>query len=52
MIPADALKRVRSVTIHYRRCIEGFSFFDKDGALLRKIGHTDSGLSENIVIIE
>ena len=42
MIPADALKRLRSVTIHYFSddWIRGFSFFDKDGALLWKIGAT------------
>ena len=41
MIPADALDKIRSVTIHYDpEYISGFSFFDKDGALLYKIGHT------------
>jgi hypothetical protein len=40
MIPDNALKRIRSVTIHYFDVIFGFSFFDKDGALLWKIGHT------------
>ena len=43
MIPEDALKKMRSVDIHYN-CgdffIRGFSFFDKDGALLWKIGNT------------
>jgi hypothetical protein len=39
MIPADALHKIRSVTIHYYSniYIEGFCFFDKDGALLYKI---------------
>ncbi len=42
MIPADALNKLRSVTIHaYSNIIRGFSFFDKDGALLLKIGWTD-----------
>ena len=41
MIPKDALKRLRSVTIYYNEnAIMGFSFFDKDGALLWKIGVT------------
>ena len=38
MIPADALNKIRSVEIHYNACIRGFSFFDKDGALLWEIG--------------
>ncbi len=38
MIPKDALNKIRSVTIQYDRCIRGFSFFDKDGALLWEIG--------------
>ena len=40
MIPADALNRIRSITIHYHENyrITGFSFFDKDGALLWRIG--------------
>jgi hypothetical protein len=42
MIPADALNKIRSVTIYYGYCIFGFEFFDKDGALLWEIGRTDS----------
>jgi hypothetical protein len=39
MIPKDAINKIRSVTIHYPDYwIGGFSFFDKDGALLWKIG--------------
>jgi hypothetical protein len=38
MIPADVINRIRSVTIHYIMCIDGFLFFDKDGALLWKHG--------------
>ena len=35
MIPADALNKIRSVTIcDYDDWIGGFCFFDKDGALL------------------
>ncbi len=42
MIPADALNKIRSVTIHcYNGYIRGFSFFDKDGALLWKTGYTN-----------
>ncbi len=41
MIPADAIQKIRSVTIqqnHLHDCIRAFSFFDKDGALLWEIG--------------
>ncbi len=40
MIPADLLNKIRSVTIYnnYHNCINGFSFFDKDGELLWEIG--------------
>ncbi len=59
MIPADALHKIRSVTIHYSDvCIWCFSFFDKDGALLWKIGYYESWseyetvmLAENEVIV-
>ena len=35
MIPKDALKKIRSVNIHYYNdSIRGFSFFDKDGSLI------------------
>ena len=41
MIPKDALNKIRSVTIrHSTYHIGGFSFFDKDGALLWGIGLT------------
>ncbi len=41
MMPADALNNIRSVTIYnYYDAIGGFSFFDKDGALLCNIGVT------------
>ncbi len=41
-MPADALNNIRSVNIHhFFTLILGFSFFDKDGALLWKIGNTD-----------
>ena len=40
MIPADARNKIRSVNIHYGSSIAGFSFFDKDGALLWKHGFT------------
>ncbi len=40
MIPKDSINKIRSVEIHHFRniFIWGFSFFDKDGALLWKIG--------------
>ncbi len=40
MMPADALKNVRSVIIQYSNYIRGFSFFDKDRKLLWDIGTT------------
>ncbi len=56
-IPADALNKIRSVTIHHLDFIRGFSFFDKNGALLWKHGsiHNDDKydtvlLGENEVI--
>ncbi len=51
MIPKKALKKIRSVTIHYFNCIGGFSFFDKDGALLWKIGCTLPGLIKGTVVL-
>ncbi len=58
-IPAYVLNKIRRVSIHYYDYhIEGFSFFDKDGALLWSIGltYTDDDvetvlLSENEVIV-
>ncbi len=55
MLPADAINKIRSVTIHYfgTSCIGGFSFFDKDGALLWEIGcTTGSGLKKETVVLE
>ncbi len=51
MIPADALNRIRSVTILYTACIEGFSFFDKDGALLYKIGWNNPSFKKETVVL-
>ncbi len=53
MVRAYALNKIRSVTIHYdNECIFGFSFFDKDGALLWKIGKTTSWLKKETVILK
>ena len=52
MIPADALKKIRSVTIHFSDRISGFSFFDKDKKLLWKIGYTTSVLEKETVVLE
>ena len=52
MIPADAIKKIRSVTIHYHQTICGFSFFDKVGALLWKIGKTHLRLKYETVMLE
>jgi hypothetical protein len=59
MIPADAINKIRSVTIHYTPfSIQGFWFFDKDGALLWKHGSltyvkkkATVALAENEVIV-
>jgi len=52
MIPADALNKIKSVTIHHIYVhITGFSFFDKDGALLWKIGSTWPLLRVETVLI-
>ncbi len=41
MVPDDAFQKIRSVDIsHYYNRTRGFSFFDKDRALLWKIGNT------------
>jgi hypothetical protein len=41
MMPTGSHNKIRSVTIHHDdECIDGFSFFDKEGALLWKIGWT------------
>ncbi len=52
MIPADALNKIRSVKIYYGFGFScGFSFFDKDGAILWKIGYINSGLKYVTVIL-
>ena len=52
MIPADALHKIRRVTIdHNTVWIYGFSFFDKDGALLWKIGETYSDMKKETVVL-
>ena len=53
MIPKDALNKIRRVSIHYNNLIGGFSFFDKDGALLWKIGNTaNQYLEKETVMLE
>ncbi len=59
MFPAGSHKKIRSVNIHYHdpECIYGFSFYDKEGALLWKIWDTTYArvktvlLEENEVIV-
>ncbi len=42
MIPADALNKIKSVCIeYYEDNISGFTFFDKDDALLWEIGYPE-----------
>ncbi len=53
MMPADAHNKIRSVTIYQKLgYIGGFSFFDKDGALLWEIGYTDTYYKETVEIAE
>jgi hypothetical protein len=40
IMPEGSHNKIRSVSIHYLGCINGFSFFDKDKKLLWKIGNT------------
>ncbi len=53
MLPKGSHKMIRLVSIHnfYAEEICGFSFFDKEGALLWKIGITDSSLKVETVLI-
>ncbi len=55
MIPENALNKIRSVTILFFDYIYGFSFFDKDGEELWKIGYTTESLwskKETVVLEE
>ncbi len=54
MIPKDALEKIRLVTIYNNSySIVGFSFFDKDGALLWQHGLTIcSGFTKETVMLE
>ncbi len=53
MIPSDAIHKIRSVKIYHNTySIGGFSFFDKNGAQLWKIGKTESGLSKETVMLK
>jgi hypothetical protein len=40
MLPEGAHKKIRSVRIFYLEQVTGFSFFDKDGALIMSVGDT------------
>ena len=52
MIPADALNKIRSVTIYYNtHHIMGFSFFDKDRKLLWETGDTYAGFDKETVML-
>jgi hypothetical protein len=52
MIPTDALNKIRRVTIYDNACwIGGFSFFDKDGAILWKHGETLEGNEAETVLL-
>ncbi len=53
MMPKRSHNKTRSVSIHYFEddCIGGFSFFDKEGALLWKIGEINSWDKVGTVVI-
>ncbi len=52
MMPADSHKNIRSVTIHHEHCyIVGFSFLDKEGALIWKIGDIKPWINVKTVLI-
>ncbi len=53
IIPNDALMMIRSVIVsHNRDSITGFSFFDKEGKLIKKIGLTGTYWNEKTLLIE
>ncbi len=51
MMPEGVPNKIRSVTIYYAYKIIGFSFFDKDGLTIFKIGKTDACWSNEKVEI-
>jgi hypothetical protein len=54
MIPANAIKKIRRVNIHFfgYHYITGLSFFDKGKKLLWKIGYINSRLDVETVVLE
>ncbi len=52
LMPERCHSKIRSVNIHqYNHYIYGFSFFDKEGALLWEIGYTHSDYKVETVMI-
>jgi hypothetical protein len=52
MIPKDALNKIRRATIYsLKNTISGFSFFDKDEALLYKIGCTTHTMKKKETVL-
>ncbi len=51
LMPAGSPNKIRSVSIYYGIYIQGFSFFDKEGALLWGIGNTESYRPAETVLI-
>ncbi len=52
MLPDNAHKIIRSVSIHFSDFISGFLFFDKHGALIQEIGNTNTQTSDTILLDE
>jgi hypothetical protein len=53
IIPNDALMMIRSVIVsHNGGSITGFSFFNKEGKLIKKIGRTGTFWNEKTLLIE
>jgi hypothetical protein len=51
MMPERSHTMIRSVSIHHAGFIYGFSFLDKEGALLWSIGETEPWIEVNTVLI-
>ncbi len=52
MMPAGSHNKIRSVSIHHGGWIRGFSFFDKKGELLFKIGYITASYKVETVLLE
>jgi hypothetical protein len=51
MIPKDALKKIKSVTIYYWDVIGGFVFYDNEHKLIWKIGMIEPNWNKATVVL-